>query len=868
MRINIKKPLFRFLKISIVGTVLMLLFFYPAISAYFKHGIVFSGEGDGFRQMMPFQKYLYTHITHLSSFYDISFGLGGDYMTDLAYYYSTSPLTYLNFFFVWLGEKLFHLNPNSIEFWPGNQLFFAIIKSIITFVCAYYLMRYYQLKRYTALIATILYTASNVMFYFNFTWSFYGDVLIYFPLTLLGIEKLFRERKPALFLIGVALTLMSNFYFSYYEAIIIGGYFIYRTLFTYQKDILTRLQKTYMTIVSVLISLMIGIWGFYSGVSSFVHNDRKQNPLLEYPIFVNLLDTQKQTFISGFHILLSILVLIALLQFKLYKHYYYRLFAIISWIFLIGSFTNGFDSFFNGFSIPQRRWVYILALSAAILVALMIQYISEISLKSLLLACIPTIAILIFSKYIAIGTWNWWIITFIIIFVLTLLILIFKGHTTRWMKVLLILLIIVQQYWQCLDYKNNTLSEYETTTKQVTKYDYFSHPLAKKIKAIQHKHQDDLMRIDYMSIFGLNSPLIYGYNGISLYSSIFDGDILKYYDKTMQINMPIDKNSTYRLFNNRANLMALWDVTDRFKMRSDKNIPYGFKIQDTVKDGKDGTFIHSTNQIHYPSAHITNKTYNMDELKSPLDREQAMLQGVVWDSNQKGNSHFSPNPNLLKQAQMTLRNAKQIDHNHIQVTQNNSGLTVQLPPSLVQKYKDMYVEMDIERLSPSSDYNVKVNEYTQERNRLDYKYRRFVTPVTMRIKAANEIKLILPKGKYRLSLKGIYGENYQTLTKAAKEVTPVKVHKTNQGLDITKPKQTKGYLVLPTAYRDGLYAMINGKKQEVKKANGIMTVVPVKSGQTHIQLRYEQPLLKPLLFITLLGLIAAIIWIRYLARKK
>lgn len=77
----------------------------------------------------------------------------------------------------------------------------------------------------------------------------------------------------------------------------------------------------------------------------------------------------------------------------------------------------------------------------------------------------------------------------------------------------------------------------------MTKYDYFSHPLNKKIKEIQKKNNNDLMRIDYMSIFGLNSPLIYGYNGISLYSSIFDGNILKYYDKTMQINMPIDKTA-------------------------------------------------------------------------------------------------------------------------------------------------------------------------------------------------------------------------------------------------------------------------------------------------------------------------------------
>ncbi|OFJ76650.1 YfhO family protein [Staphylococcus sp. HMSC056G08] len=866
MKFTLKHNLVRFLKIAGIGTLIMLIIFYPAIRAYTKHQIVFSGAGDGFRQMMPFQKYLYEHVTHFSSFYDISFGLGGDYIADLAYYYSTSPLTYLNFLFVWLGEHLLHMNPSSIEFWPGNQLFFAIVKAILTFIAAYYMMRYFKLKRYTALIATILYTASNVMMYFNFTWSFYGDVLIYLPLTILGVEKLFRERKAALLIIGLGLTLMSNFYFSYYEAIIIGAYLIYRTIAVYKEDILNRIQKIYITVVTILLSLMVASFGFYTGVSSFLHNDRKQNPLLEYPFFVDLLNTDKQTFISGFHILLSILVLIALLQFKLYKHYFYRLFAIMTWIFLLGSFTNPFDSFFNGFSIPQRRWVYMLAMSAAILVALMIQYLAEMSIVSLIAATIPAVLVLIISSRYAEGEWHWWFSTAVIIAVLALILIVYKGQTKYWMKLMLVALILVQQFWQLKEYKENILSEYETEVKQVTNYDYFSHPLNKKIKAIQKENQDDLMRIDYMSVYGLNSPFIYNYNGISLYSSIFDGEILNYYDNVMQINMPIDKNSTYRLFNNRANLMALWDVTDRFKMESDKNIPYGFELKDKIKHD-DRIFVHSKNQIDYPSAHITNKTFSMDQLKSPLDREQAMLEGVVWD-DKKGNSTFKTNPNLLPKAKTTLRDAKQIDQKHIQVQKNNGGLTMQLPESVANKYQDMYVEMDIERIAPTSEHYVKINEYKQKRNRLDYKYRRFVSPVTMRIKASPELKLQLPKGKYRLQLKGIYGEDYSTLNRTKDTLTPVKVTKNNRNLHIQKPKSAQGYIVLPAAYRNGMYALIDGKKHDVKQGNGIMTVIPTKKGQTDIYLKYEPPLLKPLIVITGIGLVLSVVWCRYLLRRN
>lgn len=274
-----------------------------------------------------------------------------------------------------------------------------------------------------------------------------------------------------------------------------------------------------------------------------------------------------------------------------------------------------------------------------------------------------------------------------------------------------------------------------------------------------------LKRLDYFSYYALNSPMIYHYNGTSLYSSIFDGDILKYYDKTLQINMPVDKNSTYRYLNNRANLMSLWDVQDRLRHPDDLNMPYGFKKKELITDKKD-QWIHSVNTINYPSAHVTNKIYDPKTLKSPLDREQAMLKGVVLNHKSQANTDFKPNTNLLSNAKQNLNHANWIDSKHLKVKQNNGGVTLNLPRNIVKNYKDMYIEMDVELLSPDKEHKVGVNEYSQERNRLSYKYRRFVSPVTMRAKASNQLNIKMSKGVYRFKVKGIYGENYQTLKKS------------------------------------------------------------------------------------------------------
>ena len=185
-------------------------------------------------------------------------------------------------------------------------------------------------------------------------------------------------------------------------------------------------------------------------------------------------------------------------------------------------------------------------------------------------------------------------------------------------------------------------------------------------------------------------------------------------------------------------------------MNHDDNLPYGFKINSEHKDNK-VRWIHSKNTIHYPSAHITNKVFSNKELKSPLDKEQAMLQGIVSNNTKDVNTHFKANKNLLSDSTIKLNSAAwQSPTKHLlQVKQNNGGLTVQLPKSVSNQFKDLYFEMDLELLSPDKAHDVKVNEYTQERNKLTYKYRRFVTPVTIRIKASDRIRLSLPKGKYR-----------------------------------------------------------------------------------------------------------------------
>ena len=60
----------------------------------------------------------------------------------------------------------------------------------------------------------------------------------------------------------------------------------------------------------------------------------------------------------------------------------------------------------------------------------------------------------------------------------------------------------------------------------------------------------------------------------------------------------------------------------------------------------------------------------------------------------------------------------------------------------------------------------------------------------MRIKSSDDLNIKLSKGKYRIKVKGIYGENYQTLKQSTQQLKHVHIDKQRNGYTIKKIKMT------------------------------------------------------------------------------
>ena len=118
----------------------------------------------------------------------------------------------------------------------------------------------------------------------------------------------------------------------------------------------------------------------------------------------------------------------ALLCIKLYKHFYYRLFAILTLAFILLSFVPFIDQLFNGFSAPQKRWHFILSFNS-ILIGLFLKYFRTLKIKSYLISNI--IEIIIFASAITYHKFVAWLVLVPIVSLIGLLILILKDRRYR-----------------------------------------------------------------------------------------------------------------------------------------------------------------------------------------------------------------------------------------------------------------------------------------------------------------------------------------------------------------------------------------------------------------------------------------------------
>src|SRR5699024_8546566 len=189
------------------------------IYRFINDGVLFTGPNDGMEQMIPMQMYLYDKWSHGQWFYVTDFGLGGDFFTDLSYYFSTNILFMINVLFIFIIKLVVNLNTQDIMFWMTNAIVISVFKSTLAMLATFGFVRYITHSRSIALLSSYLFVISPLYFRFTVYWPFFSDIFILLPLLLWSIELFLQKEKKAMFIIVVTVSLVNNFYFAYYQLI-------------------------------------------------------------------------------------------------------------------------------------------------------------------------------------------------------------------------------------------------------------------------------------------------------------------------------------------------------------------------------------------------------------------------------------------------------------------------------------------------------------------------------------------------------------------------------------------------------------------------------------------------------------------------
>ena len=130
--------------------------------------------------------------------WDMNIGYGSDILTTLHYYVIGDPLTLLSVF----------VPENKTEVLYEILIFLRIYLAGISFSIFCF---YHKNPKQATFMGTLIYIFAGWTIYAAMKHPYFSNPMIYLPLVLMGIDKIYKREKPWLFIWTTAVSAMSNF---------------------------------------------------------------------------------------------------------------------------------------------------------------------------------------------------------------------------------------------------------------------------------------------------------------------------------------------------------------------------------------------------------------------------------------------------------------------------------------------------------------------------------------------------------------------------------------------------------------------------------------------------------------------------------
>lgn len=574
----------------IIYSILFILIASFVFSFFYLTGKSFIWKKDGlfqhFNALTYYGEYLRECIkTRSMPLWDFKLGYGADIITTLHYYVLGDPLNLLAVFVPaehveWLYNVLillrFYLAGISFSIYSrerGNSGFSTLAGSIIYTFCGY------------ALLAGVRH-------------PYFLNPMIYFPLLLLGIERIFAGKKPHLFISMVFVSAISNFYFFYMLSLLSVLYGAIRFFFVYQENILKnlwiQLRNFFLCYMSGLLMACI----IFLPVVIAMFGGGRLQAKNAVPLFYD--QEYYRFFLSGFvspvwlgnwTVIGGTLVGLIAVIFMWFQKRRYTDFKILFCIMTLCLLLPMGGYILNGFSYVSNRWVWGYVFLIAYIVTLMVPHMES--------AC---------------------------------KILFRRRRIYRYFKGALLCSIILGIFLNAFLRYSPLASNYVDEFREMdTAYDRLTdnETMAADVSNDTfHRYEQN----HYGTEVNYNTSLQTGLNGTTFYFSVVDGTICNYFN---EMNMNIVKSFSYDGLDGRAYAEALACV--KYFIVQDKsqaNLPYGFSNAVSTYTDSYGEKYHTfenQNVLPLGYTYMSSLDPKIFDTMSPIEKQQAMLQAVVMD---------------------------------------------------------------------------------------------------------------------------------------------------------------------------------------------------------------------------------------------
>ncbi|MFJ8263398.1 YfhO family protein [Rummeliibacillus sp. NPDC094406] len=821
------------------------------------NGLLMKGINDGLSQMLPFKQFIYKNYSQGNFFYADNFGIGGGIFSQLAYYFST------NIFFLIVSSLLFIVESITkyqvnLNTWVQLILPMSILKQTAILVVAYYYFKTVKISKKASYVGAVIYGLSPFFFRHEMYWDILTDAMFWLVLLLIGIEKIMRKQSPTTFVVAVALIFINNFYLAYVN-LLIGFFYIIIRWFVHcsQQELSIKKQSKYY-LSGGLLGFGIGSFAFIPAALGFLHNARPP-----YKDAIPLIEIQDNIVSNPRILWLPVFIVIALSIKKLYKSKTFRFFAIIAIGGTVMHFIPHVGSMFNGFSAPQNRWEAIVILGYAGVFAVAIDHIEYWKVSQFNRTSVIFLLLMLIVSFVD-PTFKWGkdgiIFLMTAVWTISISYVLAKGKSQNTIILLVIFFVIgyanVFQVNRLTEVDKNS---YASTTQFMESDKYNSNEQKRLIQYMKRHLTNDRARIDWMVDDRNNTPIVQDFKGVSVYSSVLNGDVLNMYQKDLQIDMGRESVSRYATLGARTNLMSIWQTQFYMRENANQSIPYHYHL---VKHSKNYNVYENKKLL--PAFRVTNSLYSATALENQpvLAKEHAMLQGVITDNEQTTKESKVPETSIKK---ISTVNAKW-NGDVLNVQKKNGGFDLHIAPS--QNTKDLYVQFHIEGIHKKESYNLQVNEDQTMRKKSDSIYRTGYNDLTFAINRANTIHIRLSKGEYHITNIHVYGEDYSILSDALKYSKGADIQwQNNHASGVVKTTQPHQMLVTPIPYEKGWTAHINGKKVAIEKVNYAFIGIPLMNGENEIELVYKPPYWTACLWVSIISIVLFSIGV-YRQRKR